>query len=76
MPQKYDAPFTDHLYVGLRNGKCVAIGWKCGDKDGPKENRRLVAEWVKGGLDIQTVHKNEADRYWDELRARIYATLL
>lgn len=56
---------TDQLYVGMWNGTAVAMGWKTLDN---KDNARLVREWVASGLDVQTVHKDDAGKYWEQMQ--------
>jgi len=57
--------FTDYLYVGLRDGRCFAMAWKMTDA---AENARTVREWVKRGLDVQTLHKDQCRPYWEQMR--------
>jgi hypothetical protein len=68
--------FTDHLYVGLRNGQCVAIAWKQEGKGADRWNARCVSEWVGKGLDVQTVHRDDAGKYWDELKQRMQRNIV
>jgi hypothetical protein len=56
------------MYIGQRDGKTVAMAWKCIGKEGEKWNRRTLREWIKEGYDIQTVMKDECDKYYDEMR--------
>jgi hypothetical protein len=51
--------FTETRVFGLRNGVAVASGWKLSGKGADRENRQMVTEWVRKGLDIITLHKDD-----------------
>lgn len=63
--------FSDQMYIGQRDGKTVAMAWKCSGSDGEKTNRAVLREWIKAGYDIQTVHKSECDKFYEEMRASV-----
>lgn len=65
--------FSDQMYIGQRAGKTVAMAWKCNGVVGEKRNRRTLRKWIKSGYDIQTVHQDECDKFYDELRSAIKA---
>ena len=62
--------FTDHLYIGLRGDICVVMEWKRTDA---KYNARVVRDLVASGCDVQTVHKDDARKYWEQMRERVAA---
>lgn len=64
---KLNELFTDKMYVGLRNGRCVAISREY--KANTKENRSVRVEWAKEGLDVLTVSESEMQPYYDDMRA-------
>jgi hypothetical protein len=61
---------AEQMYIGQRAGKTVAMAWKCTGKEGERHNRETLREWIKAGYDIQTVHKDQCDPYYEELRAK------
>lgn len=64
--------FTDQMYIGLRNGRCVAIAWKLTDSN---ENARTVSRWTRDGLDVLTVHESESDPYYEQMRSAVLADM-
>lgn len=60
---------TDYMIFGLRDGRCVACAWKQAGNGADRENARTVAEWVRKGRDIVTLHRDEpeAKRLFDQM---------
>ena len=50
---------SDFLILGFRNGRCVASAWKEQGRGAERENARTVARWVRDGLDVQMLHKDD-----------------
>jgi len=66
---RIEATMTDWNYVGLlADGTCVAIATKMTD---PRENARVVAEFVRSGLDVQTVRRDAMEPHYASMRAWI-----
>lgn len=68
-PSKFHDLFTDKMYVGLRNGRCVAISREY--KANAKENRSVRVQWAKEGLDVLTVSNGDMQPYYDDMKAYV-----
>lgn len=68
--------FTDYLYFGMRDGECRASGWKMVGKGAERRNAKMVADWIKRGMDVVTLHKDapETRRLFDQMYARATKT--
>ena len=71
--------FTDYLYFGLRDGRCVASGWKQSGTGADRFNAKMVSGWIKRGLDVVTLHRDDPaakvhfDQMWDDANAAVVA---
>lgn len=67
---------TDFFYFGLSNGRCVASAWKQEGNGAEKCNAETVSNWVKRGMDVVTLHREEPeakrlfDQMWDDASER------
>ena len=62
-PWPHDMQPTGKSYLGIWNGKAVAIAMQFTGKRGEKSNREVLRDYAKAGFDIQTLPHDEASTW-------------
>lgn len=67
---------TDLIYLGFRNGRCVASAWKQGGCGSDEFNTQTVSGWNRNGIGVRTLHKDDPaakaafDQMWQDAKTR------